>query len=363
MSTWRWVLVPVLLAATACTSGGDAEPAPATTPARPAVVPADFARSFPAQGLVRPDVPGHRALDPAVAFLHGPHVAWRVPAVASVSGAVPRRLTDELGLAAGATPAPGHELLVVDLAVGGANSAFRVAEPGDPVRVAIDTGTTSRSVPLPATTFVAGTLAVSVPTGAHPQLRVTDAGRTQTLDLVTGRRGPDAIASYYPTPQGTWPADSGRATTLRLYGAAVAALGPADRLASIQLAELPVALDPWVPGRGWAAPGRAWLVLQPEVGYGRRSIEQYQDTVTVPLSCFRVTGPDGRPLPLAGEPLAIGGRPGAGSAETELIADVPATLRRVTVAFAFRGTIATENGAVTFQVLANPTRTGVVTLR
>lgn len=347
-----WVLSLVVLSA-AC-GGGDPDPAPTPSAAAPTVaaVDAGFARlaSVPGQAA---EVAGARTFDPAAARLQGPGFAVSVPAVGRVTGPLPDRVAGPFGLDAGATPAAGHELLLVDLErTEGQPSSSGAA---DPLRIEV-AGRVVR-----ATGLLSGTAAVSVPTGTRPLLRITAAGRTQTLDLGTGRRGSDAIAGYYPLRTGSFDADYGATTGLILYGAGVAGKSRDDRLASVQLDDTSATLEPYQ-GR-WAKPGRAFLVLDTSFAYGRTStVGTDRDTVTVPASCFRLTGPAGT-VPLAGEPLVLDATATGAVAEGRLVADVPASLRRVTLRFAFCGSVRTAAGDTTYTVYGPPAQTAILDLR
>lgn len=89
-----------------------------------------------------------------------------------------------------------------------------------------------------------GILIVSVPTGAPVLLKMYDQGRTQTLDLRSGKRGSDANPLFYTRyamkdfdlQTNIRPPDPGR-------------IGMAGSLA----------LLPWTEGHGWAPAGKAWL--------------------------------------------------------------------------------------------------------
>ncbi len=133
-------------------------------------------------------------------------------------------------------------------------------------------------------------LVVSVPTGTEALLQVTDDGRTQSLSLRTGVRGPDAVpAMYEPQPS----QDIHHTYT----GSGVYALddfGPTPVGVEIDLERAWRTV--WYPGAGWAAPGRAWLVV--EVTSGRLSTEDdyaWSVVTGMPIreGAFAVTTPDG----------------------------------------------------------------------
>lgn len=365
MSTRVWVVL-LLLGAAACGGTGDGGFVGGGPTPTPAVLADDYALLGPLPGVVAA-APGRTALDPATAQLTGPHFAVAVSGTAAVTGTIPERLAAGLRLRPGTGVPAGRQLFLAELARPAASAPLPGS--GDDVSIAVVAGADTRAVRGGATALTGGTLAIVLPVGARPVLRVTDAGRAQSLDLVTGRRGTDAIAGYYPVRRGEWESDDRTNIGLRLYGAAVAALGPEDRLAALGLEDTPASLLPYAPGRGWAEPGRAWLVVRAEVAYGRRSAAITDpDVVVVPAASFTATGPGGIRIALVGEPITIGEggtttTPAAAFAGTELVGDMPASLRQVALVFTFRGTITTPAGPVTYQPYTNPSQTARITLR
>jgi hypothetical protein len=146
--------------------------------------------------------------------------------------------------------AAGHEFLFVS-GDQGYGPAYQPG-PADPVSAAVIVDGVRRPLPKVPT---AG-LVVSVPTGHGAALTVTDAGRTQSLDLRAGSRRPDAIAGYYRAHQ----LDT---TGLAYHGDGVAAVARqgVDVAMSVEFVASNVSFEPWVPGFGWAQPGRAWLQM------------------------------------------------------------------------------------------------------
>jgi hypothetical protein len=363
-----WVVL-LLLGLAACGGDEDGGFTGVTATASPTAPPAladTYALLSPLSGVVAA-APERRAFDAATAGLTGPHFSFAVPAVAAVTGTLPEPVATGLRLRPGTAVPEGRQLLLVEIARPAAAPAPSPGS-GTEVTVAVADGARSYAVRGGATGLTAGTLAIVLPARAAPVLRVTDAGRTQSLDLTTGRRGKDAVAGYYPVRRGEWETDSSATVGLRLYGAPVAALGPDDRLAALGLEDTPASLLPYVEGRGWAKPGRAWLVVEAEVAYGRRSSSPTDpDVVVVPASSFAATTDRGGRIPLSGDPIRIGEggtptTPAPAFAGTRLTADVPASVRRVTVTFTFRGTITTPNGPVTWTALADAGRTITIPL-
>ncbi|QWF82449.1 hypothetical protein [Amycolatopsis sp. CA-230715] len=160
----------------------------------------------------------------------------------------------------------------------------------------------------------------SVPAGAPVSIRVTDAGRTQTMDLRTGRRGPDAIAGYYRrnSAELTWtghlsggistPLGGGR--TPVEFAAGFKTMDPAH------LTDKPTAtLAPYTPRRGWAPPGGAWLVVpRPVVS---RPFDPFSPLFDLALSdpaVFSLRLPDGTAIPA---------EPGSTTMSTEVLGPWP----------------------------------------
>ncbi|GAB2588412.1 hypothetical protein Aab01nite_43160 [Paractinoplanes abujensis] len=83
-----------------------------------------------------------------------------------------------------------------------------------------------------------------VPAGAEVRLDLTDEGRTQSLDLRTGRRI-NAAAAFYPVREGS----AGPSERWRYRGSTYTSIS----------ASLHAKLSPWTEEKGWAPAGRAWL--------------------------------------------------------------------------------------------------------
>jgi hypothetical protein len=199
-----------------------------TFPSRPA----DYLSDFCSGNLPR-------SIEPDQFRLTGPHFDL------AFSGSRVMTLDNELN-----KPAGGHEFLCLE--VGDQKLASYPVESDDKVQARVVVDGVSRLLPdLPATG-----LEMSVPVGHPAILQVTDDGRTQSMDLRTGQRGDDAIAGYYhPHDLIIKPATydaKGRASYL---GAGL------DVETDLTLEELRGSVQPWIPGRGWAPHGKAWLEL------------------------------------------------------------------------------------------------------
>jgi hypothetical protein len=134
----------------------------------------------------------------------------------------------------------------------------------------------------------------SVPTGKPVALRVSDAGRTQTLDVRTGDRGDDAIDLYYRN--NTQEMDTSRSlatgvTTPAGHRPFELAVGYAPPDGSMPTtAALTAFSDTWAPD------GRAWLVVPRPGAAIPGDASFYRLTVDDP-TVFTLRLPDGTVLP------------------------------------------------------------------
>ncbi|MFL6120063.1 hypothetical protein [Actinophytocola sp.] len=216
-------LVPVLAARMLDSGTGP------TLPAKPADFVASDILATPAGG---------RQLDSARARLTGPHFTV---------GFTSLEITTTAGIDYRA--ADGYELLRLSPVL-----ATTASAPTEDVgaEVVVD----GRAHRIDAGKVAAGGLTVSVRKGHTATLRITDEGRTQSLDLRTGERGRDAIPGYYPRVTLSWPDDDyheiGKTTS-----------GGCRRQTNLTALFFPTesAVEPWTPELGWAKPGRGWLAI------------------------------------------------------------------------------------------------------
>jgi hypothetical protein len=132
-------------------------------------------------------------------------------------------------------------------------------------------------------------LIVSVPTGAPVLLKMSDKGRTQTLDLRSGKRGSDANPLFYTRYAMK---DFGVRTNIRPPDP-----GRIDMSGSL-------ALLPWTEDHGWAPAGKAWLHFE---GFLYQMLADTDGPVTLDLS-HSIT-------------VSVGGKAYPASAEKRLLAD------------------------------------------
>ncbi|WIV59227.1 hypothetical protein [Amycolatopsis nalaikhensis] len=125
-----------------------------------------------------------------------------------------------------------------------------------------------------------GGLVVSVPKGHTATLQVTDEGRTQSLDLRTGRRGADAIPGYYPKHALTWQRNDYSGSGKTAVGGCRQAT---TMLMTFGLGE--TAVEPWGPGLGWARPGRGWLPISYISALAPVTLPDYDSIKDMPPPC------------------------------------------------------------------------------
>ncbi|CAM3404026.1 hypothetical protein STSO111631_17875 [Stackebrandtia soli] len=127
------------------------------------------------------------------------------------------------------------------------------AEPGATAELLVDgEATTLDRVPTHGET-----VAAVIPTDAPVLLRVTDADRSQTLDLRDGSRTEQIDAYYNAALRSQDPDDykaKGKAT-----GRPGGAYEPAQRSVSVSMAIGAAERAPWIDAKGWADDGKVWV--------------------------------------------------------------------------------------------------------
>jgi hypothetical protein len=156
------------------------------------------------------------------------------------------------------------------------------------------------------------TLLVVAPVGAPIQLVVTDQGRTQSLDLRTGKRG-DAVAGFYTA----YAADDLELRSERRM----------DPDAGTLFASGDLFLAPWTPANGWAPSGKAWLVF--DTGMFQILGWVKDSTLDVKRSFSVVAG--GRTYPAQADNPTLYAAASAASGRTLIAFAVPAGLRSGTL--------------------------------
>ncbi|MEV6965576.1 hypothetical protein AB0M47_10695 [Hamadaea sp. NPDC051192] len=236
------LLIPLTLLAVVAAGCTTPQPEPEPTPSGPAaeVVAPDYVRmaqNSPSEAspLLRQKHP----LTPADAAIIGPEYAVAFDWTATVSR-IDEDDATRMGLP-GAIAAPsGAEFFLVHVA----QPSPRPVGKSGALTPATQVVVAGQARPLSVRFGRNGVLVISAPTGAPVLLKMTDKGRTQTLDLRTGKRGSDANPLFYTryamkdfdVRTNIRPPEPGR-------------IGMSGSLA----------LLPWTEDRGWAPSGKAWL--------------------------------------------------------------------------------------------------------
>lgn len=309
MRVWTAIGAVLLVvgAAAGCDSGSGKH---ADGPAEPA----DFVATGIDDTMYSGD--GINAITPADGTFAGPHFRhlFTGSAVAeTTSSLVPG--AEDLGAA------PGYEFVAL----------FESPDPQTPEYGQDDDVTTAVVVDgqprtLPDKPSFGGGYLVSVPVGHSAQLVVTDAGRTQSFDMRTGRRGPDAVAGYYPPHSASVPAADAKLTDDAECDAPIptptGSFSDCEVITTFEIPDGTGALDPWAPGLGWAENGRAWLVF-PEAEYEARVAGMSVSYARSADSLLTLTLPDGTVVP--GVSTTPGGTNLWARTSTPLVFDVPAS--------------------------------------
>jgi hypothetical protein len=174
-------------------------------------------------------------------------------------------------------------------------------------------------------------LIVDAPTGAPVTLEVTSAGRTQRLDLRTGR-GSQLVDGYYPVRSGNALVQC----AIRITEPGVKLTNSPGNQVAVEL-RLSATMVPWLKDKGWAADGRRWLVVKPQVRLA--ALDADLSATTDLAADLTVTGAGGR-LPIAGTAgtAGTGAAGGDNRAGTEHVFDVAADPAPLSVTFTFSGT-------------------------
>lgn len=172
---------------------------------------------------------------------------------------IPETSAETLGLPGALKPAAGHEFVVTALSSsttysqtvvdGGKLPGGEAGASADPDEAVVVDSKVHK-----LTTPVSGTLIVSVPTGHKAYLRLTQGGRSQSVDLRTGQRVSDSLTPYYPYQH----MHHGK-TADHWDGAAFPVA------VRVSLAEVGGELSPFAPKAGWAAKGKAWIYVDVRV--------------------------------------------------------------------------------------------------
>lgn len=261
------------------------------------------------------------AYDSGEGFLEGPYFALKLswlatgpampetrPFLASAGDIEPRRAVD------------GQELLVIGVDAAIRTGQWYPTEKASPQAELVvgDRTTPLKKLPLPPdaspldTNVDSAILVASVPKGAPVRLRVTDEGRTQTLDVRTGQHASDAIAGYYrPYLQKLrWNGDTSAGISVQGgldHFRVPLGVGLEGGLEPANIDKPTALLAPYVPSKGWAPDGQAWLVVPGPAVSGHMNIDEKPPVKLVANdpATFRLRLPDGTELNGDGGPRKI----------------------------------------------------------
>jgi hypothetical protein len=175
-------------------------------------------------------------------------------------------------------------------------------------------------------------LIVETPVGGPVSVDITSAGRTQKMDLRTGRTS-DLIDGYYPVRS----AGVLIQCAIRITEPGVKVENTVYNEAAVDMG-IDASLLPYIKDKGWAPAGRRWLLVQL---YTHVISLDTNLTISVDLATdVKVTGPDGR-LPIAGKPSVTGALTGSASrARVDHVFEVAAGAAALTASFNFSGVAA-----------------------
>jgi hypothetical protein len=283
----------------------------------PAAVPADH---FAAATLLSEQPAGRTSVPADQRRFTTPHLAFDVEWTV-VAGELTMRA---FGLSGRSRAAPGQELVAVGF--GNPVESPYEEDKKEPVTVTVLAG--ERETKLDRTTmpFSGGGLLVSVQAGAPVTLQVADAGRTFTYDLRAGKRGPDAVA-LFQQPGRRGKIDGSYTGTGRLTYRSDA------RSLKVDISFRGWYLTPWLPSSGWAADGRAWLLLTVGIttdglSYDIRKREFPIKIFVETAATFAIAGADGvtyRPVARSINASTVS------IADHSVVTDVPATFAGASV--------------------------------
>lgn len=292
-----WTVLGVLVtlslgAVTACGSGQPSSP-PTVSPTSvgPTTVPVGYVyvSAQTDRELATTEVSGKRN------FVIGPKFMLEVED-ADATDSISAESAETLGLAGAVHAAPGQEFVVTTFSgapsydapiqPGGRAPGGEAGEKAPREAVVVDGAAHELSRPVRD----GGTLIVSVPKGHHPSLRMTQGGRSQSVDLRTGQRVKDSLTPYYPYRNlhagkhaGYW--DS-------------AALSLTVRVA---MPSIDAMISPFAPSTSWAARGRVWWYVSVGSVHSECSKDAANCRVTLPRRDFMLVLPNGKTLhPSAG---------------------------------------------------------------
>lgn len=337
------LLVLSLGASTACGSGqpSSASSSASPSPTGPKTAPPDYVvvTDQVDDTLISDEEPGERA------FVIGPKFMLEVEGTGTVDD-LDDLEADTLGLPSALQPAQGHEFLVTMFSSSTSYTQTVVdggtLPGGSPTTVDPDEAVVVDGKVHELTKAVGGSgmLIVSVPTGHKAYLRLTQGGRSQSVDLRTGRRVTDSLTPYYPYQH----MHSGKMADY--WDGTAYPVG-----VRVSVLEVEGELSPFTPKAGWAAKGKAWIYVRVRA-LSICSKNAPHCEVTVPRHDFSLVLPNGRTVrPKAGQASMTttqnqsfdptdSTEQGAGTFGFE----VPSSTRKVTLSITFGGRVTLIKG-------------------
>lgn len=148
----------------------------------------------------------------------------------------------------------GRELVAVQVDSGAPDKFGR--QPGGEVAsdAAVSLVVGDQTVPVNEKLENLDVLIVNAPKGAPVLVKLTEYGRTQSMDLRTGAPGPDVV------PGMTGPRDLTVPVAHTTEGTVTS--GGVTRPFKVGIEGMKGELQPYLTGLGWAAPGRQWMVVR-----------------------------------------------------------------------------------------------------
>ncbi len=286
-------------------------------------------------------------LDPHAAYLFGPHYSLALGGQATTDELSSSQLSAltlfvlDLPRGQPLRAAPGAELLVVHGGDSGLPLSQYLSGAVDSMVVKADGKELAQVRPQSFQT-ASMVLVVCVPKGSAVQLAVTDGGRTQSIDLRTGATS-DVEPLLHPPLSKT--------DTVRdiIHVSSPSGITPAGKGMYSQVT-VAAELMPWLPDKGWAPSGRAWLriSLYPEL----EIIADVDLALDLARSLTLRTG-DGQALPFPGTAHALAADHTGGDPVRQVY-DVPASTRVVVAGFASHGTLTANGKRATWQRYPDP---------
>lgn len=215
---------------------------------------------------------GRSYSDTGEGVLVGPHFVLKQQSTGVVQE-IGAGLARRLGLGRPVRAASGYELVIADFAssvdyhqqvVEGGHEPGSLRGTSDDKKFTQMVLVGEKGERKPSSTVAAGSLlVVSAKVDEPVRLKVVDSGRSQLLDLRTGKRAKDSLSGYYPNEDWTPPTPPDSFGTGWSSKGEVSTGDVGD--VEAELTELDVELSPFAPNGTWSRSGRAWLYVTTQV--------------------------------------------------------------------------------------------------